>query len=161
MFAGVERSISRTHPKVKGIVTSATCKVTWHKTAGLKSEGHKDLMGIATIARNMDIEPLSADQSLCGHQISMQEETTMHTITIGIIIQGKVVTIVKSIDIYLRNELEHTSRGTTTGGWIRLLVSVAWRLDMSTGTVQQRTKHPKVKSIREKKRLMMNTSRQI
>ena len=26
MFVGVERSISRTHPKAKGIVTSATCK---------------------------------------------------------------------------------------------------------------------------------------
>ena len=26
MFARVERSISRTHPKAKGIVTSATCK---------------------------------------------------------------------------------------------------------------------------------------
>ena len=68
------------------------------------------------IARSKDIEPLSADQSLCGHQISMQEETTMHTITIGTTTQGKVVTIVKNMDIYLRTALEHTSRETTTNG---------------------------------------------
>ena len=73
-------------------------------------------MVTATIARSMDIEPLSVDQSLCGHQISMQGETTMHTITIGTIIQGKVVTIVKSMDIYLITTLEHTSSETTTDG---------------------------------------------
>ena len=59
-------------------------------------------MVTTTIARSMDIEPLSADQSLCGHQISMQEEITMHTITIGTTTQGKVVTIIKSMDTYLR-----------------------------------------------------------
>ena len=48
----------------------------------------------------MDIELLSADQSLCGHQIHIHEETTMHTITIGTTIQGKVVTIVKNMVIY-------------------------------------------------------------
>ena len=67
-------------------------------------------MVTATIARSMDIEPLSIDQSLCGHQINMQKQTTMHTITIGTKIQGKVVTIVKSMDIYLRTALEHTSK---------------------------------------------------
>ena len=41
-------------------------------------------MVTTTIAISMDIEPLSVDQNLCGHQNSMQEETTMHTITIGI-----------------------------------------------------------------------------
>ena len=73
----------------------------------------------------MDIELLSADQSLCEHQISIQGETIMHTITIGTTIQGKVVTIVKSMDIYLRITLEHTSRGTTIDGGIKLLVLVA------------------------------------
>ena len=73
-------------------------------------------MVTATIARSMDIEPLSVDQSLCGQKISMQGETTMHTIIIGTIIQGKVFTIVKSMDIYLRTTLEHTSRGTTIDG---------------------------------------------
>ena len=73
-------------------------------------------MGTATIARSMDIEPLNADQSLCGHQTSMQGETTMHTITVGTTTQGKVVTIFKNMDIYLKTVLEHTSRGTTTDG---------------------------------------------
>ena len=67
-------------------------------------------MGTATIVRSMDIEPLSIDQSLCGHQINIQEETTMHTITIGTTTQGKVVTIVKSMDIYLKIALEHISK---------------------------------------------------
>ena len=30
----------------------------------------QDLKDIVITARNMDIEPLSADQSLCGHQIN-------------------------------------------------------------------------------------------
>lgn len=159
MFVGVERPISITHQKVKGIVTNATRKNIWHKITWLKSQGHKDLMVTTTIARSMGIEPLNVDQSLCGHQISMQRETTMHTITIGTIIQGKVVTIVKSMEIYLRTILEHMSRETTIDGWTRLLISVAWRLDMSVGTIQQRLRHPRLKSTREKKRLMLNTSR--
>ena len=73
-------------------------------------------MVTGTILRSMDIEPLSVDQSLCGHQISMQKETSMHTITIGTTTQGKVVAIVKNIDIYLINALEHTLKETTTDG---------------------------------------------
>ena len=73
-------------------------------------------MDIVTIARSMDIKPLSVDQSLCGHQINMQEEKTMDTITIGTIIQDKVVTIVKSMVIYPRIALEHTSKGTIKDG---------------------------------------------
>jgi len=73
-------------------------------------------MVTTTIARSMDIEPFSADQSLHGHQISMQKETTMQAIIIGTTTQGKVVTIVKNMDIYLRTALEHTSRGTIRDG---------------------------------------------
>ena len=58
-------------------------------------------MVIATIAK-MDIEPLSANQSLCRHQTNIQGETTMHTIKIGTTIQGKVVTIVKNMVMFLR-----------------------------------------------------------
>ena len=110
MHVGVERPINRTHLKAKAIVTSATCKDTQHKIAGTKSRGHQDLMVTTTIAKSMDIEILSADQSLCGHLINQQGETTMHTITIGTTIQGKVVTIVKSMDIYLKIALEHISK---------------------------------------------------
>ena len=46
----------------------------------------------------------------------MQEETTMHTITIGTTTQGKVVTIVKSMDIYLRTALEHNLKENTIDG---------------------------------------------
>ena len=48
------------------------------------------------------LEPLNVDQSLCGHLTNIQGETTMHTITIGTTIQGKVVTTVKNMVIYLR-----------------------------------------------------------
>ena len=73
-------------------------------------------MDIATIARSMDIEPLSVEKILCGHQISMQEGTTMHTITIGTTIQDKVVIIVKNMVTYPRTVLEHISRGTIKDG---------------------------------------------
>ena len=59
-------------------------------------------MDTTTIARSMDIEPLSVEQSLRGHQISMQEGTTMHTITNGTTIQGKVVTTIKNMVMFLR-----------------------------------------------------------
>ena len=101
MFAGVRGPINTIHLKFKGIVISATYKDIWHKTVGLKSQGNKDFKDTSTIVRSMEIEPLSADQSLCGHQISIQGETTMHTITIGTTIQGKVVTTVKNMVMYL------------------------------------------------------------
>ena len=59
-------------------------------------------MVTATIARSMDIEPLSVDQSLCGHQINLQGETTMHITTIETTIKGKVVTTIKNMVMYLR-----------------------------------------------------------
>ena len=145
MFAGVERLISITHPKVKNIVTNATSKDIWHKIVGLKSQGHKDLMVTATVARSMDIEPLNVDQSLCGHQINMQGGTNMHTITIGTTIQGKAITIVKNMVIYPRTVLKHTSKGIIKDGWTKLLVSVAWKLDMSAEIVQQRPRDPRLK----------------
>ena len=40
-------------------------------------------MDIATIARNMDIEPLSADPNSCGHQTSQKKKEFMNTSIIG------------------------------------------------------------------------------
>ena len=67
-------------------------------------QGHltQDLMVTATIAKSMDIELLSVDQSLCGHLIILQGEITMHTTTIGTTIQGKVVTTVKNMVMFLK-----------------------------------------------------------
>ena len=45
-------------------------------------------MVTARIAKNMDTELMNADQSLCGLLVSLQEETTMHTTTIGTTILG-------------------------------------------------------------------------
>ena len=67
-----------------------------------KSQGHKDLMVTATIAKSMDIELLSVDQSQCGHLINQQGEKTIHITTIGTPIQGKVVTTVKNMVMFLR-----------------------------------------------------------
>ena len=116
MFVGVKGPINTIHIKIKDIVISATRKDMWHKNVDLKSQGNKDLKDIVILVRSMDIEPLSVDQSLCGHQINMQEEKTMHTITIVTTTQGKVVTIVKSMDIYHRTALEHTLKETTIDG---------------------------------------------
>ena len=52
---------------------------------------HHDLKDIATIVRNMDIEPLSADPNPCGHQTSQQKKEVMDTSIIGIMTQEKVV----------------------------------------------------------------------
>ena len=59
-------------------------------------------MVTATTTKSMDIELLSVDQSLCGHLVSLQEETTMHTTTIGITTLGKVVTTIKNMVTFLR-----------------------------------------------------------
>ena len=48
-----------------------------------------------------------------GHQTRRPRENTMENPTIGIIIQGIVVTIVKSMDMLLKNALEHISETTT------------------------------------------------
>ena len=73
-------------------------------------------MVIATIARSMDIKLLSANQSLCGHLINLEGEIIMHTTMIGTTIQGKIVTIVKSMVIYPKIALEHISKGTIKDG---------------------------------------------
>ena len=73
-------------------------------------------MVIATIARSMDIEPLSADPNPCGHQTSQQKKESMDTFIVGITIQDKVVIIVKIMDISLRIALGHTSVVTTIDG---------------------------------------------
>ena len=59
-------------------------------------------MVTATIARSMVIDLLSVDQSLCGHQTNQKRLKTMDTTTIGTIILGRVVTIVRSMGTLLR-----------------------------------------------------------
>ena len=64
--------------------------------------GHQDLKVTATIARSMDIEPLNADQSLCGHQINQQRHQAMQITVIRITTPGIVVTTVRNMDTLLR-----------------------------------------------------------
>ena len=63
---------------------------------------HLDLKVTTKIARSMDIEPLNVDQSLCGHQISQQRQHAMEIITIGITLQGIVVSTIRNMDTLLR-----------------------------------------------------------
>ena len=63
---------------------------------------HKDLKDIATIVRSMDIELLSADPSLCGHQTSQQNKEVMDTSIIGTKILDRAITNDKSMDTFLR-----------------------------------------------------------
>ena len=59
-------------------------------------------MVTTTIARSMDIEPLSVDQSLCGHQINQQKLKVMDINTIEITTLGRDVTTIKSMDTFLK-----------------------------------------------------------
>ena len=52
----------------------------------------------------------------------------METLIIGITIQGTVVTILRSMDIFLRIVLEHISEVITKGGWVKPHVLVVSRL---------------------------------
>ena len=63
---------------------------------------HQDLKVTATTVRNMDIKPLNADLSLCGHQTNPKTQEFMNTSTIGTKILGKVFTTIKSMDTSLR-----------------------------------------------------------
>ena len=51
----------------------------------------------------MDIEPLNVDQSLCGHQINQKRPKYMYITIIGTTVLGRVVTIVKNMDTFLKN----------------------------------------------------------
>ena len=72
----------------------------------------------------MDIEPLNANPSLCGHQTNQKRQIFIDITTIGTTILGRVVTIVKNMDTFLRIALEHTSVATTIGGRVKPLASV-------------------------------------
>ena len=66
---------------------------------------HQDLRVIAITARSMDIEPLSAGQNLCGHQINQQRHQAMEITTIGITTPGIAITTVSNMDT-LQRELQ-------------------------------------------------------
>ena len=101
-YGGARIPISMTNLKTWVTITSATRKDIKHMTAGLGLSEHQDFKVTATIGRSMDIELLSVDQSLCGHLISLQEEPTMHITTTGITTLGIAVTIVRSMDTFLK-----------------------------------------------------------
>ena len=65
---------------------------------------YQNLKDIATIIKSMDIEHLSADPSLHGHQTRKEAITTL---TIGITIQDIAAITMKNMDISLRTALEH------------------------------------------------------
>ena len=64
----------------------------------------------------MDIEPLNAGQSLCGHQTNKQRPKSMDITTIGITTLGRVVTTIRSMDTFLRIALEHILVAITISG---------------------------------------------
>ena len=70
MCAGARMLISMINLKTWVIVTSAKSKVIKNVTVGLKPSEYHDLKVTTTTVRRMDIEPLSADLSPCGHQIN-------------------------------------------------------------------------------------------
>ena len=61
----------------------------------------------------------------------------MENPTIGITIKGTIVTIVKSMDIFLRISLEHILEVITVDDWVKLHALAIWRLVTSVETIQQ------------------------
>ena len=76
----------------------------------------------------------------------------METLIAWIIIQDIVVTIFKSMDMFLRITLEHTLKMTTKGGWVKPHVLAIWRLVTSIATIQQGQRNQVVNSIKAKAR---------
>ena len=76
----------------------------------------------------------------------------MITLIIGIIIQGIVVTTVKSMDMFLKTVLEYTLGLITKGGWVKPHVLAVWRLVTSVDIVQLGQRHQVASSTKEKPR---------
>ena len=89
--------ISMTNLKTWVIVISAISKVIRHMTIGLAPSKHQDLEVTVTTIRSMDIEPLNANLSLCGHQTNQKKKNVIDITTIGTTTLGKATTIIKSI----------------------------------------------------------------
>ena len=102
MYAGARMAINMISLRMQATVISVKSKDIKHKNVGLGLLEHQDLRVTPTTARNMDIELLSANQSLCGHLINLQGETTMHTTTIGIIIPDIAITTIRSMYTFLK-----------------------------------------------------------
>ena len=102
MYAGARTIINMISLRMQATITSARSKDIKQMNARIGLSERHDLRVTTTITRSMDIELLSVDQSLCGHLISLQGETTMHITTIGTKIQGKVVTTIRNMVMYLR-----------------------------------------------------------
>ena len=74
---------------------------------------HQDLKDATIIVRSLDTKPLNADPSPHSHQT---REEAMKIPLIGITIQDIAVTIVKSMDTFLRITLKHILEATTIDG---------------------------------------------
>ena len=89
-------------PRIQVTATYAKNRVIIHITAEPEYSRQQDLKDIAIIARNMDIEPLSVGQSLCGHQINQQRHQAIEITTIGIKTPEIAVITVMNMDTHLR-----------------------------------------------------------
>ena len=102
MSTGARMQISMTNLKTWVTIKSAKRKVIRQMNAKPEPYMHQYLKVTSTTIRSMDIEPLSADLSLCCHQTNRQRQEFMNTSTIETTILGKAITVVKSMDTSLR-----------------------------------------------------------
>ena len=102
MYVEARIPISMVSLRMQVIVTYAKNRVIKHMTAEPELSRHQDLKVIAITTRSMDIEPLNADQSLCGHQINQQRHQAMEITTIGITTPGIAVTTVRNMNTLLK-----------------------------------------------------------
>ena len=102
MYVEARIPISMTSPKTQVTATYARNRVITHMTTEPEHPRQQDFKDTVIIARNMVIEPLSVDQSLCGHQINQQRHQPMEIIIIGITTPGLAVTTVRNMDMLLK-----------------------------------------------------------
>ena len=112
MFAGEIMKIKTLRRNSWVTTISATSKDIKHMNTWPRLQAYTDLKAIATIVRSMDINHMNADLMPSGHQTRSQRDNTMENPTIGITIQGIVVTIVKNMDIFLKIAQGHILEAT-------------------------------------------------
>ena len=84
MFAGARIIINMTNLKIWVTIINVISKVIKHMTTRLEPLGHQDFKDTSTTTRSMDIEPLNANPSLCGHQKNSKDKKSWTPLQLGL-----------------------------------------------------------------------------
>ena len=116
MFTGEKLEIRTLSIDSRVTITNVRNKDIRYMNIRPRLPTHKDLKAIVITIKNMDIRHMNIDLNPSGHKTRKQRETIIDIHLIGITIQGKIVTIIKSMIMFLKTTLEHTLEATATNG---------------------------------------------